>query len=107
MSAEQQARDMLEQMSSATYWDDPQYMSASDVVALANLFVDLEVVRRNLRERDELLEHLRDKLSEERALLRNTRELLREACSYLEATRTHSIFWFGWSHKAKAAGGDS
>ena len=74
---------------------------------IAYLKQDLEVARRDLRERDELLEHLRDKLAEERALLRNTRELLREACNYLEATRTHSIFWFGWSHKAKAAGGDS
>jgi hypothetical protein len=33
------------------------------------------------------------------------RALLREACNYLEATRTHSTFWFGWSRKAKAAGG--
>lgn len=47
-SCEQQARDMIERMSSAVQWSDPQRLTASDVVELANLIAEVTRLRRQL-----------------------------------------------------------
>lgn len=46
MSAEQQARDLLERMSTSPHWHEPQSMPASELTELANLFSDLEWFKR-------------------------------------------------------------
>lgn len=50
ISAEQKARNMLEQMSSAVQWNDPQRLTAGDVVELANLIADNTRLRGLLRD---------------------------------------------------------
>lgn len=42
MSAEQEAREMLERMG----WDDAQSLTAGDVVELANLIAEVRLLRR-------------------------------------------------------------
>ena len=52
-SCEQQARDMLDRMSCANYWIDPQRLSAADVVELANLIADNERLAAELEDSEE------------------------------------------------------
>jgi hypothetical protein len=44
-SCEQRARNMLERMSSARNWDDPQRLTAADVCELANVLAESERLR--------------------------------------------------------------
>ena len=41
-TCEQKARDLLERLSGCTYYDDPQQLSAGDVVELAQMFAEIE-----------------------------------------------------------------
>ena len=49
-SCEQQARDLLERLSQAMYYDDPQRLSAGDVVELAQMFAEIGRLRAALKE---------------------------------------------------------
>ena len=48
VSAEQKARDLLERLSGATHYTDPQKLSAGDVVELAQLFAEIQRLQAEL-----------------------------------------------------------
>ena len=74
---EQEARDLLERLSSATHYIDPQRLSSGDVVELANLFAEIERLDGELCDArhgtelansevagcDQEIEHLKEELS--------------------------------------------
>ena len=59
-TCEQKARELLVRLSGATYYTDPQRLSAGDVVELAQMFAAIERLKNELKEtakqRDEALE---------------------------------------------------
>jgi len=48
-SCEQKARDMLERLSGATHYTDPQRLTAGDVVELAQLFAEIKQLKQALQ----------------------------------------------------------
>ena len=44
-TCEQRARDLLERLSGCTYYDDPQQLSAGDVVELAQMYAEIGRLR--------------------------------------------------------------
>ena len=60
-SYEQQSRDMLERMSSATNWHDPQRLTGADVIELANLLAEVERLKKSQQEwKDRFFRNCRD-----------------------------------------------
>ena len=49
-TCEQKARDLLQRLSDATYYTDPQRLSAGDVVELAQLFAEIKRLKLELEE---------------------------------------------------------